>query len=716
MNNHTKGNVGILFALIKGMAQAVIKTTRHPVLFVDDDELVRKQLIRLFHYNTKIELLTAESALKAREIMESTDIHILVTDQRMPEYSGTDLLSYARRRHPTALRVLLTGHADLDVLTDSINNGNLYRYYSKPVNPEKFVKEMTELLKVYEARMEHRKYRFILSSKTKDLQTANTQLNSSLKEKTLHFNDTRSTLRAMEVIGKTLCEEKDSGKLFRLVLGTCRNITYADAGTIYFVENDASGQRLRMKYSYTHSRNIPYVDRVIPIDATSIAGFVALNQEIVSIPDAYALAGDTPYTFNKSFDASLDYRTKSMVAIPIKSGTGMALGVIQLINRKIGTYEEGGAELVLQTHEDFAEKVIPFSPDQIGFLEAVAGQAAIAIENMDMVLQLSSQFEGFVVASIKAIEARDPSTAGHSVRVASLCVAIANEIDGITPDEIKTLEYAALLHDIGKVYVEPSILTKSRKLMPTDYSRIQQTLDYMYRFQELSYSRHEIRLQDLAARTGNDQSLVIQDLHREKDRVLEKIREFKRSIESLNVPGANNPVDQNTLESLLKELNTMKCLDIDDLQLHPLQTGDIACLSLRNGTLTDRERAAMEMHVSYTDRIVCEIPWPEHLKSVPSICRFHHEKLDGSGYPQGITGEAIPLLARILMVVDIYDALTASDRSYREPASAVDALAILQKDADSGRIDSSITNVLRKILKNQVAAGSRPSLKREQVW
>jgi HD-GYP domain-containing protein (c-di-GMP phosphodiesterase class II) len=696
------------------MAQALLKTIRHPVLFVDDDDLVRKQLIRLFHRNSKIELLTAESAIKALAIMESTEIHMLVTDQRMPEYSGTDLLTYARRRHPNALRILLTGYADLDVLADSINNGNLYKYYSKPVVPEKFVKDLTELLKVYEARMEHRNYRFILSSRTKDLQTSNNQLASSLQEKTLHFRDTQATLRALEEIGKTLYEEKDEDRLFRLILGTCRNITYADAGTIYFVESDALGQRLRMKYSFTHSRDIPYKDKIMPLDAASIAGYVALNQESVSIPDAYAISDDKPYVFNKSFDGFFDYRTTSMVAIPIKSGTGLALGVIQLINRKTMPKESGGAELVLQTKDDFAEKVIPFSPEQVSFLEAVAGQAAIAIENMEMVHQLNSQFEGFAVASIKAIEARDPSTAGHSMRVASLCIAIAREIEEIKPDEIKTLEYAALLHDIGKVYVEPTLLTKGRKLIASDHLRIQQTLDYMYRYQELSYSRHELRLQDLAARTGNDQTVVVLDLHHEKDQVLKKIRDFKMSVEALNNPGNGNNTNQDLLDRLVKDLNSMKCLDIDEVQLYPLQAGDIDCLSIKNGTLTDKERTAIEMHVLYTDRIVSEIPWPEHLKSVPSICRLHHEKLNGTGYPDGITGDAIPLLARILMVVDMYDALPASDRSYRKPETAVVALNILEKEVESGRLDSRIIKILRGLLENQSAPGLATSTRREQ--
>ncbi len=695
------------------MARIQIKATRHPVLFVDDDELVLKQMIRLFHRNTNIELLTAGSVVKARDIMASKEIHMLVTDQRMPKYDGTTLLAYARRHQPNALRILLTGHADTKVLADSINKGNLFRYYSKPVVPETFVSELTSLLQVYEERMEQQGRRILMGNTTKTVQTTNSQLRLPLNKNVFHYNDMQSMLRALDAIGRTLSEESDGDQLLRLILGTCRNITNADAGTIYLIEEDASGQRLQMKYAFNYSRDIPYEEKPMPIDASSIAGFVALNQEPVLISDAYSIPVDKPYTFNRSFDSLFDYRTRSMVVIPIRSVRGSTLGVIQLINRKAGVFAIEGEEPVLDTQDDFAEMVIPFSQGQIEFLEAVAGQAAIAIENVDLVRQLNSRFEGFAVASIKAVEARDPTTSGHSLRVASLSVAIARRIGTLQPDEIKALEYAAILHDIGKIYIDPAILTKDRKLDPSDYSRIQHTLDYMYRYQELSYSRHELRLHDLAARTKINQALVIRELHDERDRVLQRIRGIKLSVEILNEPGRDHPSDQEVLDRLVKELNSMKCLDIDDVQLHPFNVGDIASLAIKNGTLTDVERSELEKHVVYTKRIISEIPWPKHLKSVPMICQLHHEKLDGTGYPDGISADAIPVSARILMVADMFDALTVRDREYGETTSANGALAILSREAKAGRIDPDVTDALRLILEDQASLSSAPSMKRE---
>jgi len=697
------------------MARTEIRTTRHPVLFVDDDDLVLKQMVRLFHRNTKVELLTAESAEKAREIMETKEIHMLVTDQRMPIYDGTTLLAYARKHQPNALRILLTGHADTKVLADSINKGGLFRFYTKPVVPETFVNELTMLLKMYEVKMEHRNKKLLLINNAEVSWNTYSQRSSSLNKQAFHFNDLQSTLRALEAIGRTFSEEKDGEQLSRLILGTCLNITNADAGTIYLVEKDGSGQRLRMGYAFTYSRDIPYEDKSIPIDLSSIAGYVALNQDPLLISDAYAIPDDEPYTFNRSFDAMFGYRTKSMVTVPIRSAKGSVLGVIQLINRKAGDHATDGGEPVLETRDDFDEKVIPFAEVQVAILEAVACQAAIAIENMEMVRQLNYQSEGFAVASVKAMEARDPSSTGHSLRVANLCVDIARAIGDFTPDEIKALEYAALLHDIGKIYVEPAVLTKSRKLNPSDYLRIQQTLDYMYRFQELSYSRHELRLRDLSSRTKMDQNLVMRDLHDERDRVLQRIRGIKLSVEILNEPGSGQPADQVLLDRLIKELNSMKCLDIDDVQLHPFKVDDIASLAIKQGTLTDAERLQVEKHVIYTTRIVSEIPWPQHLQSVPIICQLHHEKLDGSGYPDGISGDDIPLPARILMVADMYDGLTARDQNYREPASIKSALAILDKEAESGRIDYAVTAALRGILDHPPSSVGFQSMNMEQV-
>jgi hypothetical protein len=279
------------------------------------------------------------------------------------------------------------------------------------------------------------------------------------------------------------------------------------------------------------------------------------------------------------------------------------------------------------------------------------------------------------------------------MRVASLCVAVAHEIGMQAQNEIKTLEYAALLHDIGQLYVDPAVLGKDHKLKPTDYARIQRNLDYMHRYRELLYARHEMRLHDLAKNGDKDLAIVVTALRDEKRGALHRILDIKRVVEKLNEPAGNSGANK-TLNRLINELRTMECMTIHNQPFDPLQDADLAGLS-------DPERAAPVAHVHHTDAFMRDIPWPEHLQSVPLICRLHHERLDGSGYPNGVQGKDIPLSARILMVVDAYDALTARDQKYHEPASDERALAHLKKEAEAGRLDAAITEALRSVLKHE---------------
>jgi HD-GYP domain-containing protein (c-di-GMP phosphodiesterase class II) len=317
---------------------------------------------------------------------------------------------------------------------------------------------------------------------------------------------------------------------------------------------------------------------------------------------------------------------------------------------------------------------------------------------LSLVMELNSGFEDFIAYAVKAIEERDPPSVGHSGRVASLCVKIAENLGTFVPHEIKTLEYAANLHDIGKIYIDNAILDKSHKLHAASHSRIQLSLDYMYRYQELNYIRHELRVHTYSLRKKVDQSIVIRDLHEEREKTLNNIRKIKKDIASLNSSDDSEPMDQDALSRVVKELNILKCLDIDDVQMHPLSAEDIRSLAKKKGTRTEAEQDTIEKHVLFTNRIVKEVHWPDHLKLVPQIAMLHHERLDGSGYPFGVDGESIPISARILMVADMFDALTGKDRFYRNPASIRSALAALETEAASGKIDSSIVASLRSVM------------------
>jgi len=273
------------------------------------------------------------------------------------------------------------------------------------------------------------------------------------------LDDTKHDQEDLINIGRALSLEKDPESLLRLILFLSKKITGADAGSIYLVEEDANNlKRLRFKYSHTFSREIPLEEFVMDLDKCSIAGYVAVTGAVVNLPDVYKLAGEESFSFNSSFDKKHNYITRSMLVVPMRNHLDEIIGVIQLINSKEGDFTDCEFEnvafgLKLETESDFNKYVNVFNSKYDSLMEAVAGQAAVSIENSRMIKQIQYQFEEFVKASVHAIESRDPATSGHSFRVASLCkemaLAINDQKEGVFSeiyfDEngLKELEYAA---------------------------------------------------------------------------------------------------------------------------------------------------------------------------------------------------------------------------------------------------------------------------------
>ncbi|HNW26897.1 MAG TPA: GAF domain-containing protein, partial [Spirochaetota bacterium] len=336
-------------------------------------------------------------------------------------------------------------------------------------------------------------------------------INRSLQETYLaRLIDTKKDQEDLINMGRALSTEKDQDKLLRLFLFLSKRITGADAGSIFLVEQDEDGKkRLRFKYSHTFSRDIPLEERVLPMDKKSISGYVAVTGEVLNISDAYNLPPDAPYSFNPSFDQKHNYRSRSMLVVPMKNHVDEIIGVIQLLNCKenpalVNDGEYEAFTIKLETPEDFDRNVVVFNKKYDSLLEAVAGQAAIAIENNRMIMQIQHQFEEFVKASVSAIESRDPATSGHSFRVAAICTALARAVNEVnegylkdhhfTETQIKELELASLLHDFGKVYIDLSVFRKEKKLYPKDFDNLILRLNYLYRFLELQYSSREAEL------------------------------------------------------------------------------------------------------------------------------------------------------------------------------------------------------------------------------
>ena len=528
------------------------------------------------------------------------------------------------------------------------------------------------------------------------------------KEVLVRLTDTRQDQEDLIDIGKSLNSEKDMDKLLTMILYLSKKITGADAGSIYLVEEEEDGTRhLRFKSSHTYSREIPLKEFVMPIDKHSIAGYVAVTGEVLNIPDVYKLdeIGQYSFSHNSSFDKQHSYITRSMMVVPMLNYHDEIIGVIQLINSKedLVNNENAGNEAyttLLQEPEDFDRYVVTFDQKYSALLEAIAGQAAVAIENNRLIRQIQNQFEEFVKASVTAIESRDPATSGHSFRVAEICKAMACAVNEIregyladyhfSEDDIQELEYAALLHDFGKVYIDLSIFKKEKKLFPKDFENLLIRLDYLYRYVELQYHLREEKI----LQQKNYDNSELKALDEELQGNLEKIRSIKDRIENLNEPTVTDDDPEKIVAGLLEEINCMQCTNIDGEKMDIISDDDQVNLIIRRGSLNPGERKEIESHVVHTYNFVSKIPWPPEYKNIPEIALRHHEKINGTGYPDRLKGRESTLLqSRIMTIADIYDALAASDRPYKAAVPRHKILEILREEAERGILDEDLVNV-----------------------
>ncbi|MCL1864372.1 MAG: HD domain-containing protein [Spirochaetes bacterium] len=512
-------------------------------------------------------------------------------------------------------------------------------------------------------------------------------------------------------IGRSLSGEKDMGKLLRLILYLSKKITGADAGSIYLVEEDENGnKRLRFKFSHTFSRNVPLEEFTMKMNKESIAGYVAITGEVLNIPDAYKLPDSAPYSFNQDFDKQHGYISRSMLVVPMRNHFDQVIGVMQLLNSKedksgLKKYENEAFQIKLRLLDDFDKYIVTFDKRYNRLLEAIAGQAAISIENNRLINQIEMQFEEFVKASVTAIESRDPATSGHSFRVANICKEIAYAINEsnsgyfkdfhFTEEDIKELEFAALLHDFGKVYIDVNIFKKSKKLYPKDLENLKLRFDYLYRCIELTYSFKEIEILRKAISSNNPCEDEINKLRLEKESKLKRVIAIKDELVMLNEPTVTDAEPENILKRIVDEIEDFHCLDISGKEMDILTENDKVNLAVKKGSLNNDERHEIESHVIETYKFVRQIPWPPEYKRIPEIAMYHHEKLDGTGYPDKLAGkDSILIQSRIMAIADIYDALTAHDRSYKNAVPVDKVKSILKEEADNNKIDSDIVDLL----------------------
>lgn len=499
-------------------------------------------------------------------------------------------------------------------------------------------------------------------------------------------------------IGAALSSAQDLGELLNLILSKSREITYSDAGSVYLVDNSQETSKLLFKVAQNGSKpRLSFKEFSLPLTDKSLAGYVAITGQSLNLSDAYDLPSGVPYQLDTSFDRDINYRTCSVMVLPMQNRQGETIGVLQLINRKTK------ADTVL-TADNAWESTQQYSDWEERIVRSLASQAAISIERNQLQESIEHLFEGFVKASVQVIEARDPCTYGHSERVAALTVRLSEEVNTVSSGrlrsvyfnnrQIQEIRYAALLHDFGKIGVSEAVLTKQKKLYPAQLEIIrhrfglaQRTMEmecvqskYKYLLEHSAYRKHPSQEPECA------QCQEIEQLDTKLAEAKTRLAEYWEVLLEANEPHvlAAEPLAQ------LREISQQTYRDIDGAKKPLLSPDEIVQLMVSRGNLTPEERAEIESHVTHTYDFLKQINWTKDLKNVPEIAYGHHEKLDGTGYPRGLKKSEIPIQAQLMTIADIYDALTAGDRPYKRALRTDAAMKILRQEAAHNKINADL--------------------------
>ena len=507
-------------------------------------------------------------------------------------------------------------------------------------------------------------------------------------------------LDQLNEIGAALSLEKDLNALLEKILLAVKTITRADGGTLYLVEGEGADQVLRFEIMRTASLDVAMggtTRNPIPFypvhlfrngdpNTSMVAAFAALTGQTVNIADAYTEAG-FDFSGTRAFDQKTGYRSKSFLTVPMKNHEGEIIGVLQLIN--------------CQDHA--TGEIVPFSPSDQRLAESLASQAAIALTNRAPIAQLENLFESFINMINEAIDEKSPYTGGHCQRVPRLTMMLAEAVNdttdgplaefGMTPKDRYELRIAGLLHDCGKITTPVHVVDKATKL-ETIFDRINLVdtrFELLKRDAEIDALTKKLELArspGLDEITRRDRTYEIDEELRETLRQIEEDRKFLRrcniGAESMSKEEQDR-VHQIGLSYKWRDPggNTANFLTDDELQN----------LTISRGTLTQEEREIINHHIVSTIKMLEALPWPKHLRNVPEYAGGHHERMDGKGYPRGLTRDQMSVQARVMGIADIFEALTAKDRPYKKGKTLSESLHILGKFKLNGHIDPDLFDV-----------------------
>jgi len=466
------------------------------------------------------------------------------------------------------------------------------------------------------------------------------------------------TVKILNALGHALSAQTNRSTLMNTILTHAREVLHADGGSIYLVDGE------KIRFIASQNDTIPYRASRLELSRQggSPAGHVINTGELINIPDAYLLPDTAPYQLNFNFDRETGYKTISLLIVPIINRDNEVMGAIMFVNKKASP----GQPIVT------FDQVEPFSDFDADLASSIASQAAVALENYQLFSDITGLFEGFVEASVNAIEARDPTTGGHSHRVAALTTRLARAVNDTSDGPfsgihfskmaMKELHYASMLHDFGKVGVREQVLLKAQRLYDWEMNRV----EGRFRIAAIQVLMEGISKSGSPAKAGR----TFHDLRRD----LAVVRKINRPNTKVG------PVEIDELERIIAQ---WRLYDTDEPLL---QSQELQRLCTPIGSLDPSERREIELHVTHTWKFLKTIPWTKGLTQVPNIAYAHHEKLDGSGYPRGLVAPEIPFGAKLMSIADIFDALTAGDRPYKAGIPIDRALQIIRSEADAGKL------------------------------
>ncbi len=489
-------------------------------------------------------------------------------------------------------------------------------------------------------------------------------------------------------IGIALSAEKDTQKLLELIMMGAKSLTHADGGSLYFLKDGMlsfeiiSNDSLDIQMGGTTGNKIMFSP--IPLylqdggeNHHSVVSHSVLSGKTINIDDAYHEAG-FDFTGARNFDEKMGYRTQSILTFPLRDHELETIGVLQLINAM----------------DSETGKVVPFTEIDQQLAESLASQAAVALTQKRLIKELQALFEAFIKMIASAIDDKSPYTGGHCRRIPVLTMMLAEEVDKvktgplsdfeISSTDMYELETAAWLHDCGKVTTPEYVMDKSTKLetISDRIHLIEQRVEILLRDLEIDYLKSSYQYSESDPETLH--------LKKQYDAACSKLKVDLEFIQRINL-GAEFMQDEEVTR--LKLIARQKWIDRNNNPHYLMNEDEIENLSIRSGTLNDSEREVINSHIVSTIKMLESLPFPKHLQRVPEYAGGHHEKMDGTGYPKKLKKDEMSVQTRIMAIADIFEALTASDRPYKEGKKLSECLKIMSFMKKDNHIDPDIFDI-----------------------